>query len=89
MSSTLCRTVAQALIQFLSQQYIELDGREYKFFHGILGIFGHGQVCGIGQALEQNPELLKYYRIQNEQAGVHIAIGAAKLLNRLGCFAVS
>jgi 3D-(3,5/4)-trihydroxycyclohexane-1,2-dione acylhydrolase (decyclizing) len=54
-----------------------------------LGIFGHGEVCGIGQALEQDHHYMKYYRIQNEQAGVHIAIGAAKHLNRLGTFAVT
>jgi len=81
--------MAQALLRFLSQQYIEIDGQKEKFFKGIFGIFGHGQVTGLGQALEQDPELLKYYRIQNEQGGVHIAIGAAKHLNRLGCFAVT
>ncbi|MHA1899655.1 MAG: 3D-(3,5/4)-trihydroxycyclohexane-1,2-dione acylhydrolase (decyclizing) [Promethearchaeota archaeon] len=89
MQETINLTTAQALIRFLSQQYIEIDGKKEKFMRGIFGIFGHGQVCGIGQALEQNPEFLKYYRIQNEQAGVHTAIGAAKHLNRLGCFAVS
>ena len=71
-------TTAQALVKFLANQYIQLDGKSYQFIRGVFGIFGHGQVCGIGQALEQNPEYLKYYRIQNEQAGVHTAIGAAR-----------
>lgn len=87
--NTIRMTMAQALLKFLSQQYIEIDGKKEKFFKGIFGIFGHGQVTGLGQALEQDPDLLKYYRIQNEQGGVHIAIGAAKHLNRLGCFAVT
>ncbi|MHA1110353.1 MAG: 3D-(3,5/4)-trihydroxycyclohexane-1,2-dione acylhydrolase (decyclizing) [Promethearchaeota archaeon] len=86
---TIKLTTAQALVKFLANQYIQIDGKSYPFIRGIFGIFGHGQVCGVGQALEQNPENLKYYRIQNEQAGVHTAIGAAKHLNRLGCFAVT
>ncbi len=86
---TIKLTTAQALVKFLANQYVEIDGEKHQFIRGIFGIFGHGQVCGIGQALEQNPDLLKYYRIQNEQAGVHTAIGAAKHLNRLGCFAVT
>ena len=86
---TIKLTTAQALVKFLANQYVQLDGDEYQFIRGVFGIYGHGQVCGLGQALEQNPEHLKYYRIQNEQAGVHTAIGAAKHLNRLGCFAVT
>jgi len=86
---TIRLTVAQALIRFLNNQYIELDGKKHKLIRGIFGIFGHGQVCGIGQALEQNPEYLKYYRVQNEQAAVLTAMGAAKHLNRLGTFAVT
>nr|MDO8110206.1 3D-(3,5/4)-trihydroxycyclohexane-1,2-dione acylhydrolase (decyclizing) [Candidatus Sigynarchaeota archaeon] len=82
-------TTAQALVKFLSQQYVEIDGKKFKFIKGVFGIFGHGQVTGLGQALEQNADLLKYYRIQNEQGGVHIAVGAAKHLDRLGCFAVT
>lgn len=89
MKETITLTTAQAIIRFMANQYIQIDGKSYPFFKGVLGIFGHGQVCGIGQALEQNPELMKYYRIQNEQGGVHTAIGAAKHLNRLGCFAVT
>jgi 3D-(3,5/4)-trihydroxycyclohexane-1,2-dione acylhydrolase (decyclizing) len=78
-------TMAQALIQFLSQQYVERDGREHKFFAGVLGIFGHGNVAGIGQALGQSPEL-PYILVRNEQAAVHLAAGYAKASNRLRTF---
>ncbi|MEX2682149.1 MAG: 3D-(3,5/4)-trihydroxycyclohexane-1,2-dione acylhydrolase (decyclizing) [Candidatus Sigynarchaeota archaeon] len=86
---TIRLTMAQALVKFLGQQYIEIDGTRHKFVKGVLGIFGHGQVTGLGQALEQFHEILKYYRIQNEQGGALLATGAAKHLNRLGCFAVT
>jgi len=89
MSKTIRLTTVQALVRFLGNQYIEIDGQKHKFIRGIFGIFGHGQVTGLAQALEQNPEYLKYYRVQNEQAGVLAAIGAAKHLDRLGCFAVT
>ncbi len=82
-------TMAQALVKFLGQQYIEIDGKKQKFVRGVLGIFGHGQVTGLGQALEQFHDVLKYYRIQNEQGGALLATGAAKHLDRLGCFAVT
>src|SRR6202453_4665196 len=70
-------TAAQATIAFLNAQFSERDGNRYKFFGGCLGIFGHGNVAGIGQALEQNPGL-RYYLFRNEQAMVHAAIGFAK-----------
>ncbi|MHA1680278.1 MAG: 3D-(3,5/4)-trihydroxycyclohexane-1,2-dione acylhydrolase (decyclizing) [Promethearchaeota archaeon] len=89
MGKTIRLTMAQALVRFLGNQFVELDGNQYKFVKGIMGIFGHGQVTGLAQALEQDPGYLTYYRIQNEQGGVHAAIGAAKHLNRLGCFAVT
>jgi 3D-(3,5/4)-trihydroxycyclohexane-1,2-dione acylhydrolase (decyclizing) len=79
-------TMAQALIQFLKAQYVERDGREHAFFAGVLGIFGHGNVAGIGQALQQNPDF-KYILVRNEQAGVHMAAGFAKASNRLRTFA--
>jgi len=79
-------TMAQALIQFLKAQYVERDGREHAFFAGVLGIFGHGNVAGIGQALHQNPDF-KYILVRNEQAGVHMAAGFAKASNRLRTFA--
>jgi len=79
-------TMAQALIQFLKQQVVERDGREHAFFAGMLGIFGHGNVAGIGQALQQNPDF-KYILVRNEQASVHMAAGFAKASNRLRTFA--
>ena len=79
-------TMAQALIQFLKNQYVERDGQEHLFFAGMLGIFGHGNVAGIGQALQQNPDF-PYYLVRNEQSGVHLAAGFAKASNRLRAFA--
>ena len=65
-------TMAQALIQFLKNQYVERDGQQHAFFAGVLGIFGHGNVAGIGQALQQNPDF-PYYLVRNEQSAVHMA----------------
>ena len=79
-------TMAQALIEFLKQQHVERDGREHAFFAGMVGIFGHGNVAGIGQALQQNPDF-PYILMRNEQAGVHMAAGFAKASNRLRTFA--
>ncbi len=79
-------TVAQALIAFLKNQYVERDGTENPFFAGCFGIFGHGNLAGIGQALQQTPDF-RYYQSRNEQAQVHIAIGYAKMKNRLQTFA--
>jgi len=79
-------TMAQALIQFLKQQHVERDGREHTFFAGMVGIFGHGNVGGIGQALQQNPDF-PYILVRNEQAGVHLAAGFAKASNRLRTYA--
>jgi 3D-(3,5/4)-trihydroxycyclohexane-1,2-dione acylhydrolase (decyclizing) len=79
-------TTAQALIGFLKKQYVERDGTENVFFAGVWGIFGHGNVAGLGQALLQDPDL-PYYLCRNEQAMVHAAIGYAKQKNRLSTFA--
>jgi 3D-(3,5/4)-trihydroxycyclohexane-1,2-dione acylhydrolase (decyclizing) len=79
-------TMAQALVGFLKNQYVERDGREHLFFHGAWGIFGHGCIAGFGQALQQNPDF-RYYQCKNEQAAVHIATAFAKTRNRLGTFA--
>ena len=79
-------TMAQALIGFLKNQYVERDGREIPFFAGAWGIFGHGNVAGIGQALHQNPDF-EYYVSKNEQAMVHTATAFAKASNRLRTFA--
>ena len=85
MSSTKKLTVAQATIEYLLNQFIERDGIEQPFFAGCFGIFGHGNVAGIGQALFQNPSF-KYYQCRNEQAMVHTAIAYTKMKNRLGAF---
>jgi 3D-(3,5/4)-trihydroxycyclohexane-1,2-dione acylhydrolase (decyclizing) len=79
-------TTAQALIAFLQQQYVERDGTEQPFFAGCFGIFGHGNLAGIGQALQQTKSF-RYYQSRNEQAQVHIAIGYAKMKNRFQTFA--
>jgi 3D-(3,5/4)-trihydroxycyclohexane-1,2-dione acylhydrolase (decyclizing) len=75
-------TVAQAIVAFLKNQYSEHDGRQHRLFEGCLGIFGHGNVAGIGQALEQDSGL-PYYLFRNEQAMVHTAAAFAKASNRL------
>ena len=75
-------TTAQATIAFLKNQYVERDGKQHRFFEGCLGIFGHGNVAGLGQALEQDHEL-RYYLVRNEQAMVHTAAAFAKASNRL------
>ncbi len=75
-------TMAQAVISFLNSQYSERDGKQHRFFEGCLGIFGHGNVAGIGQALEQDPGM-PYYLFRNEQAMVHTAAAFAKTSNRL------
>jgi len=75
-------TVAQAIVTFLQSQYSSRDGREHRFFAGCFGIFGHGNVAGMGQALEQNPGL-KYFLCRNEQAMVHTAAAFAKTTFRM------
>lgn len=79
-------TMAQALIGFLTSQYVSRDHQEHQFFAGCFGIFGHGNVAGIGQALQQNPDF-PYYPARNEQAMVHTAAAFAKMNNRLRTFA--
>jgi 3D-(3,5/4)-trihydroxycyclohexane-1,2-dione acylhydrolase (decyclizing) len=80
-------TAAQALVRFLAQQYVERDGVEHRFFAGCFGIFGHGNVAGIGQALYESPDLLPYHQGRSEQGMVHTAVGYARQRNRLGTFA--
>jgi 3D-(3,5/4)-trihydroxycyclohexane-1,2-dione acylhydrolase (decyclizing) len=79
-------TAAQALVQFLLHQYVERDGKRNPFFAGCLGIFGHGCIAGVGQALQQYPQF-RYIQAKNEQASVHIASAYAKMNNRLRTFA--
>lgn len=71
-------TVAQALLRFLDRQYVEFDGREEKFVEGVFGIFGHGCVTGIGQALEQGGHDLVFYQGHNEQGMAHAATAFAR-----------
>jgi 3D-(3,5/4)-trihydroxycyclohexane-1,2-dione acylhydrolase (decyclizing) len=75
-------TTAQATIAFLKHQYSERDGKRQRFFEGCFGIFGHGNLTGVGQALQQNPDF-RYYLARNEQAMVHTAAAFAKATNRL------
>jgi 3D-(3,5/4)-trihydroxycyclohexane-1,2-dione acylhydrolase (decyclizing) len=79
-------TMAQALIEFLKNQYVDRDEQERQFFAGCFGILGHGNVAGIGQALQQHPDF-RYYHARNEQAMVHSAAAFAKKNNRLRAFA--
>ncbi|HSR49316.1 MAG TPA: 3D-(3,5/4)-trihydroxycyclohexane-1,2-dione acylhydrolase (decyclizing) [Acidobacteriota bacterium] len=79
-------TVAQALIQFLKRQYVSLDGQEQPLFAGCWGIFGHGNLAGVGQALQENKDF-PYYLARNEQAMVHAAVAYAKMKDRLSIFA--
>src|SRR5438876_6479730 len=79
-------TMAQSVIAFLKSQYVERDGVEQPFFAGCFGIFGHGNIAGIGQALQQMPTF-RYYQARNEQAMVHAATAYAKVKNRLQTFA--
>ena len=80
--STKRLTMSQAVIEFLKNQYVERDGIEHPLFAGCFGIFGHGCVAGIGQALQQYPDF-RYYQTRNEQAMVHTAAAYAKIKNRL------
>ena len=76
-------TMAQALVRFLGAQYVQRDGVDHAFFAGVIGIFGHGIVAGLGQALQENSGGLRYYLPRNEQAAVHTAVAFAKASNRL------
>ena len=83
---TIRLTTAQAIIRFLKNQYVERDGAEQPFFAGMWGIFGHGNVAGLGEALLENPDF-RFYPARNEQAQVHLAAAFAKMHNRLRAFA--
>lgn len=85
-TQTIRLTLAQALIRSLKNQYVGRDGVETQFFAGCFGIFGHGCVAGVGEALLQNPDF-RYYQVRNEQGAVHAATAFAKVKNRLQTFA--
>ncbi|NUR83670.1 MAG: 3D-(3,5/4)-trihydroxycyclohexane-1,2-dione acylhydrolase (decyclizing) [Nonomuraea sp.] len=84
-------TTSQALVRFLANQWSERDGVEQRLIAGVLGIFGHGNVAGIGQALAEQGagtrDELPYYLARNEQAMVHTAVGYARTRSRLSTFA--
>ncbi|WMJ79404.1 3D-(3,5/4)-trihydroxycyclohexane-1,2-dione acylhydrolase (decyclizing) [Clostridium sp. MB40-C1] len=79
---TIRMTTAQALVKFLNQQYVEFDGKQERFVKGIFTIFGHGNVVGLGQALEQDPGELEVYQGRNEQGMAQAAMGFAKQKHR-------
>lgn len=87
--STLRMTTAQALVKFMNQQYVEVDGEQHPFIHGVLTIFGHGNVVGLGQALEQDAGELIVHQGCNEQGMAHIATGFAKQHKRKKIYAVT
>jgi len=80
-------TVAQAIVTWLANQYVERDGERQRFFEGVFGIFGHGIVAGMGEALEAAQDSVRYYQTRNEQAMVHTAAAFAKQSQRLRTFA--
>jgi 3D-(3,5/4)-trihydroxycyclohexane-1,2-dione acylhydrolase (decyclizing) len=86
-------TVGQAIVRFLAAQRSERDGREHRLVEGCFGIFGHGNVAGLGQALLEaelsRPGALRYYQPRNEQAMVHTACGFARMRNRMSFLACS
>src|SRR5262245_65855773 len=93
--STKRLTMAQAVILFLQNQYVERDGVETPFFAGCWGIFGHGNVAGVGEALLEREaasnrtgeHALRYHQARNEQAMVHAAVGYARHRDRLPAYA--
>lgn len=89
MGKTIRLTMAQALVRFLDNQYIEHDGEEIKFVNGVFGIFGHGVVVGLGEALAAQDHGLCFYQAKTEQGAGHAAVGYAKQNNRLRMMAVT
>ncbi|GAA3825043.1 3D-(3,5/4)-trihydroxycyclohexane-1,2-dione acylhydrolase (decyclizing) [Streptomyces coacervatus] len=89
MTSTTRLTVAQALVRFLAAQYTERDGVRQRLIGATWGIFGHGNVAGIGQALIEYADVMPYHQGRNEQAMVHAAVGYARQSNRLSTHAVT
>ena len=82
-------TMGQALVKFLDNQYVSFDGKVTKFVDGIFTVFGHGIVCGLGQALDENNGGLKVYQGKNEQGMAHVAASFAKQHNRRKIIACS
>lgn len=86
---TIRLTMAQAMVRFLEQQYMEVDGAEHPFVRGVFLLPGHGNVVGFGQALSQEAHRLEIYKGQNEQGMAHSAIAFAKQMKRKEIFAVT
>lgn len=89
MSNTIRLTTAQALVKFLNNQYISVDNEETPFVEGVFNIFGHGNVLGIGQALQEDPGHLKVIQGKNEQGMAHAAIAFSKEKFRKKIYAVT
>lgn len=89
MRETIRLTTAQALVKFLNQQYISVDGVETPFVEGVFNIFGHGNVLGLGHALEEDPGHLKVIQGKNEQGMAHAAIAYSKQMLRQKIYAVT
>ena len=82
-------TVAQAMVTYLSKQYSVADGQRRRLIPATLGIFGHGNVAGMGQALDQLSDLMPFVQGRNEQSLVHLAVGYAKAMKRHATLAVT
>jgi len=93
MTTTRRMTAAQAIVAYLRAQHLERDGDRHRFIEAVLGIFGHGNVAGMGEALEaearRGPDALRYLQGRNEQALVHVATAFARQSRRLRTFAVT
>ena len=87
MGKTIRLTMAQALVKFLEQQYVDVDGKESRFVQGIAGIFGHGNVVGLGQALEQYQSEMPFIQGKNEQEIAHVCVAYAKQMRRQAIYA--
>ena len=87
--NTIRLTTAQALVKFLNNQYVEFDGKEQKFVKGVFTIFGHGNVVGLGQALEEGAGDLLVHQGRNEQGMAHAAIAFAKQRHRKQIYAAT
>jgi 3D-(3,5/4)-trihydroxycyclohexane-1,2-dione acylhydrolase (decyclizing) len=85
--TTVRLTTGQAIVRYLMNQYVELDGEAQRFFAGCWGIFGHGNIGGVAQGLQEAGPAFPYYLARNEQSMVHTAIGFAKMSNRRRAFA--
>ncbi|MER9215967.1 3D-(3,5/4)-trihydroxycyclohexane-1,2-dione acylhydrolase (decyclizing) [Mesorhizobium sp. M0663] len=89
MAHTVSLTAAQAVVRFLKAQYSDYDGLQERLIGGMFGIFGHGNVAGMGEALEEYGDDLPFYQAKNEQSMVHAAMGYAKAKNRRATLACS